>query len=66
MKFDIIITEINDIVLKLSWLKEFNLNISFKYLIIDFLTEKLVYINKRLESEIEICTISADKLKKKV
>ena len=33
---------------------------------INFLTGKWVYINKRLRSEVEICAISANKLKKKV
>ena len=66
MKFDIMITKINNIVLKLLWLEEFDSDISFKCQIIDFLTEKLVHMNKRLGSEIKICTISLNKLNKKI
>ena len=66
MRFNIMTMRINDVVLKLSWLEEFDSNISFRHQIINFLTEKLVHINKELRSEIEIYAISSDKLKKKI
>ena len=57
----------HDVVLELLWLEDVNSKISFWYKIIDFLTEKLVYMSKEmLESGLEICVILANNLKKKI
>ena len=66
MRFDITAAETNNIILELSWLKEFDLNISFRRQIINFLTEKLVHMNRELRSEVKICAIFSDKLKKEL
>ena len=67
MQFNITLTEWHNVVLKLLWLKDVNLKISFQYRIIDFSTEKLIHISKEMhESELEICAISADKLNRKI
>ena len=53
--------------LELSWLEDIDSKISFWCRIIDFLTGKLIHINKEMhESELEICAISANKLNKKI
>ena len=53
--------------LELSWLINIDLKISFQHQIINFSTEKLVYINKEIkEWVLKICTILVNKLKKKI
>ena len=67
IQFDIMLTRWHNIVLELSWLKDINSKISFWHRIIDFLMRKLVHISKEMsESELEICTILTDNLKKKI
>ena len=66
IRFNITAAEINDIVLKLSWLEEFNSNISFRHQIINFLMRKLVHMNRELRSEVKICAIFLNELKKKL
>ena len=67
MQFNIMLTEWHDVILELSWLKDVDLKISFWQRIIDFSTGKLVHMSKEMsESELKICTISANDLKKKI
>ena len=67
MQFDIMLTEWHDVVLELSWLEDVDLKISFWCRTIDFLTGKLVHMSKEMSgSELEICTILTDDLKKKI
>ena len=67
MQFDITLINRHDVVLELLWLEDINLKISFQHRMIDFSTGKLVHMSKEiLESELEICAISADNLKKKI
>ena len=67
MQFNITLIRQHDVILELLWLKDIDSKISFWYRIIDFLTEKLVHMSKEMsESELKICTISADNLKKKI
>ena len=67
IQFNIMLTEWHDIVLELSWLEDVDLKISFWCRTIDFLTGKLVHMSKEmLESELEICAILADNLKKEI
>ena len=57
----------HDVVLELLWLININSKISFRYQMIDFLTEKLIYISKEIkELMLKMCTISTNKLKKKI
>ena len=57
----------HNVILELLWLEDINLKISFWCRIIDFSMRKLIYMSKEmLESELEICTISANDLKKKI
>ena len=61
------LTEQHNVILELSWLKDIDLKISFQHRTIDFLMRKLVHMSKKmLESELEICTILADDLKKEI
>ena len=67
MQFDIMLTEWHDVVLELSWLEDIDLKISFWHRLIDFSTEKLIYMSKEMsESELEICAILTNNLKKKI
>ena len=67
MQFNIMLTRWHDVVLELSWLKDINSKISFWHRTIDFSTGKLVHMSKEMsESELEICTISADDLKREI
>ena len=67
MQFNIILIRQHNVVLELSWLKDINSKISFWHRTIDFSTGKLVHMSKEMsESELEICTISANDLKKKI
>ena len=64
MWFDIMLISKHNIVLELLWLQNVDLKISFWCWTIDFLTGKLVHMSKEmLESDLQICKISADKLK---
>ena len=61
------LTEWHDVILELLWLKDINSKISFWCRIIDFSIEKLIYISKEIsESELEICAILTNDLKKKI
>ena len=67
MQFNIMLTRWHDVVLELSWLKDINSKISFWHRTIDFSTGKLVHMSKEMsESELEICTILTNDLKKKI
>ena len=67
MQFNIILTKQYNIVLELLWLEDVNLKISFWYRIIDFSTEKLIHMSKEMQgSELEICIILTNDLKKKI
>ena len=67
MQFNITITDKHNVVLELLWLQDVNLKISFWHWMIDFSIEKLVHMSKEmLESDLQICTISADKFKKEL
>ena len=67
MQFDITITDKHNVVLELLWLQYVNSKISFWHWTIDFSTGKLVHMSKEMsESDLQICTISADELKKKL
>ena len=67
MQFDITLTKWHDVVLELLWLKDVNSKISFWYRIIDFLTGKLIHMSKEMsESELKICAILTNDLKKKI
>ena len=67
MQFNIMLTEWHDVILELSWLKDVDLKISFWQRIIDFSTGKLVHMSKEMQgSELKICTISDNNLKKKI
>ena len=67
MQFDIMLTEWHNVILELLWLEDVDLKISFWCRTIDFLTGKLVHMSKEMSgSELEICTISANDLKKKI
>ena len=53
--------------LKLLWLQDINLKISFWCQIINFLTEKLVHMSREmLELDLQICTILTDKHKREL
>ena len=57
----------HNVVLELLWLEDINLKISFQHRTIDFLTGKLIHMSKEMsESELEICAILTDDLKKKI
>ena len=67
MQFNIMLTRQHNVILELSWLKNIDLKISFQHRMIDFSTRKLVHMSKGMSgSRLEICTISADNLKKKI
>ena len=67
MQFNIMITDKHDVVLELLWLQDVNSKISFQCWMINFLTGKLVYMSKEmLGSDLQICTILTNKLKKKL
>ena len=67
MQFNIMLIEQHNVVLELSWLKDINSKISFWHRTIDFSTGKLVHMSKEMsESELEICVILTDDLKKKI
>ena len=67
MWFDIMLTDKHDVVLELLWLYDVDLKISFWCWIINFSMRKLVPMSKEmLGSDLQICTISADKLKKEL
>ena len=67
MQFNITLTRQHNIILELLWLKDVDSKISFQHRTIDFSTGKLVHMSKEMSgSELEICTISADDLKKKI
>ena len=67
MQFNITLIRQHDVVLELSWLENINLKISFQHRTIDFSTGKLVHMSKEMqESELEICAISVNNLKKKI
>ena len=67
MQFDITLTGWHDVVLELLWLKDIDSKISFWCRMIDFSMRKLVHMSKEMSgSGLEICTISADNLKKKI
>ena len=67
MQFDITLTNRYNVVLELLWLQNVNLKISFWYQILNFLIEKLVHMSKEmLRSDLQICTILANKLKREL
>ena len=67
MQFNITLTEQHNVILELSWLEDINSKISFQHRIIDFLTGKLIHMSKEMsESELEICAISANNLKREI
>ena len=67
MQFDIILIRWHNIVLELLWLEDIDLKISFQYRTIDFSMRKLVHMSKEMsESELEICTILTNDLKKEI
>ena len=67
MQFNIMLTEWHNIVLELSWLEDIDSKISFQHRIIDFSIRKLVHMSKEIqESELEICTISANDLRREI
>ena len=67
MQFNIMLIRQHNVVLELSWLEDINLKISFWCRIIDFLIRKLIHMSKEMQgSELEICTILTDDLKKKI
>ena len=67
MQFNIMLIRWHDIVLELLWLEDIDSKISFQYRTIDFSTGKLVHMSKEMsESELEICTILTNNLKKKI
>ena len=67
MQFNIMLTKQHNVILELSWLEDINSKISFQHRIIDFSTEKLVYMSKEMsESELELCAILTNNLKKKI
>ena len=67
IQFNIMLIRWYNVILELLWLKDVNSKISSWYKTIDFLTEKLVHMSKEmLESELKICIISADNLKREI
>ena len=67
MQFDITLTDKHNVVLELLWLQNIDLKISFQQWTINFLTGKLVHMSKEmLGLNLQICTISANKLKQKL
>ena len=67
MQFNIMLIKWHDVILELLWLKDIDLKISFQYRTIDFSTGKLVQMSKEMsESELKICTILANNLKKEI
>ena len=67
MQFNITLIRQHNVILELLWLKDINSKISFWWRITDFSTGKLVHMSKEMsESELKICAILADNLKKKI
>ena len=67
MQFNIMLIRQHDVILELLWLEDINSKISFWCRTIDFSTGKLVHMSKEMsESELEICTILTNDLKKKI
>ena len=67
MQFNIMLTDKHDVVLRLLWLQNVDLKISFQCWMIDFSTGKLVHMSKEmLELDLQICAISANKLKQEL
>ena len=67
MQFNITLISKHNVVLELSWLQNINLKISFWHQMINFSMRKLVHMSKRmLGSDLQICAISADKLKQEL
>ena len=67
MQFNITLISRHVVMLELLWLQNINFKISFWHWIINFLTGKLVYMSKEmLGLNLQICAISANKLKKEL
>ena len=67
MWFDITLISRHNVMLELLWLHNINSKISFQCWTINFSMRKLVHMSKEmLGSDLQICAISADKLKKKL
>ena len=67
MQFNITLISKHNAVLKLLWLYNIDLKISFQHQMINFLTGKLVHMSKEmLGSDLQICTILINKLKQEL